>query len=224
MSELVVSNGIEFNVNGKVLVSSLQVAARFGKQHKNVMRDIGVLIEKGALNFEPTTYVDVQNRSQPMYLMDRDGFSYLAMGFTGDEAFKWKQDFMNAFNKMEEHIRSQQQPKELTRLEILQLALESEQRAIAAESKVAILTHVNKTYTATEIAKEMDFKSATAMNKKLHEMKVQYKQGSTWVLYSKYADQGYVDIKQEVLDSGRVIYHRKWTQIGREFLLELLSK
>lgn len=127
------------------------------------------------------------------------------------------------FIECERIAKTQTAPKELTRLEILQLALDSEQRAIAAESKVAILTHVNKTYTATEVAKEMGFKSATAMNKKLHEMKVQFKQGGTWVLYSKYADQGYVDIKQDVLDNGKIIYHRKWTQIGREFLLELLK-
>ncbi|ATN94298.1 antirepressor protein [Lysinibacillus phage vB_LspM-01] len=93
-----------------------------------------------------------------------------------------------------------------------------------AETTVAVLTHVNKTYTATEIAKELGFKSAIAMNKELHSLGVQYQQNGTWVLYSKYADLGYDQIKQEVLDNGRVVYHRRFTQRGREFLIKLLSR
>lgn len=97
-------------------------------------------------------------------------------------------------------------------------------RAQQAESTVAILTHVNKTYTATELAKEAGLKSATELNKYLHGQGVQFKSNDTWVLYSKYADQGYCEIKQEVLDNGHVIFHRRWTQRGREFVIKLLSK
>jgi phage antirepressor YoqD-like protein len=82
---------------------------------------------------------------------------------------------------------------------------------------------VNKTYTSTEISKELGFKSANELNKKLHDLGIQYKQNETWILYSKYSNLAYVDIKQEVLDSGRVVYHRKWTQIGREFLVKLFN-
>lgn len=115
-------------------------------------------------------------------------------------------------------------PKEFTTKELLLLQLETIERAEKAEKTVAILTHVNKTYTSTEIAKELGFKSANEMNKKLHDLGVQYKQNDTWILYSKYSGLAYVDIKQEVLDSGKVVYHRRWTQIGREFLVKLLSK
>ncbi|MCK6203959.1 phage antirepressor [Bacillus infantis] len=94
-------------------------------------------------------------------------------------------------------------------------------KRIEAEKTVNILTHVNKTYTATEIAKELGFRSAIALNKDLADKKIQFQQNKTWVFYSKYADKGYVDIKQEVLDNGRVIYHRRFTQLGREFLLKL---
>lgn len=97
------------------------------------------------------------------------------------------------------------------------------QKRIEAEKTNAILMHVNKTYTATEIAKELGYKSATALNNELERRKIQYKQNDTWVLYSRYADKGYVEIKQEVLDNGKVIYHRKWTQLGREFLIKLLT-
>lgn len=92
-----------------------------------------------------------------------------------------------------------------------------------AERRNAILTHVNKTYTMTEIAKELNMKSATQLNRLLAEKKIQYQVNGTWVMYSKYSDLGYEEIKQEVLDSGRVIYHRRITQMGREFILQLFA-
>lgn len=92
-----------------------------------------------------------------------------------------------------------------------------------AERRNAILTHVNKTYTMTEIAKELNMKSATQLNKLLAEKKIQYQVNGTWVMYSKYSDLGYEEIKQEVLDSGKVIYHRRITQMGREFILKLFA-
>jgi anti-repressor protein len=101
---------------------------------------------------------------------------------------------------------------------------EEKEKRKAAETTVSILTHVNKTYTATEIAKELGFKSAIALNKDLSKRKIQFQQNGTWVFYSKYADKGYVEIKQDVLDTGKVIYHRRFTQIGREFLNKLYKK
>lgn len=92
-----------------------------------------------------------------------------------------------------------------------------------AENKNAILMHVNKTYTATEVAKEAGFKSANAMNKFLHDNKIQYQSNGTWVMYSKYSSLGYESIKQEALDNGRVIYHRRFTQLGRDFILGLVT-
>ena len=66
-------------------------------------------------------------------------------------------------------------------------------------------------------------RSAKELNDLLIKMKVQFKQNDTWILYSKYADKNYVSIKQEVLDNGKIIYYRKWTGIGREFILKLLK-
>lgn len=101
---------------------------------------------------------------------------------------------------------------------------EERDRRLQAERTNAILMHVTKTYTATEIAKELGFRSATALNRDLAERRIQYKQNKTWVLYSDYANRGYTEIKQEVLDNGKVIYHRRWTQLGREFLLSLYNE
>ena len=83
--------------------------------------------------------------------------------------------------------------------------------------------HVNKTYTMTEIAKELNLKSAIELNNKLSDMKVQFKTNKTWVLYSKYSNLGYEEIKQEILDNGRVVYHRKITQTGRDFIINLFK-
>lgn len=107
---------------------------------------------------------------------------------------------------------------------LIQLAttLKEEKAArLEAERKNAILMHVNKLYTATEVAKELGLKSAQSLNQDLHERKIQYQSNGTWVLYSNYADMGLVSIKQNVLDNGKVIYDRKWTQEGRKFLLDL---
>ena len=108
-------------------------------------------------------------------------------------------------------------------IELLTRLKEERAARVEAERKNAILMHVNKTYTVTEIAKELGLRSATQLNRILAEKKIQYQVNGTWVMYSRYSNQGYEEIKQEVLDSGRVIYHRRITQMGREFILSLFQ-
>lgn len=108
-------------------------------------------------------------------------------------------------------------------IELLTRLKQERTARMEAERKNAILMHVNKTYTATEIAKELGLKSANQLNKILSDKKIQYKSNGTWVLYSSYSNLGYVEIKQEVLDNGKVIYHRRITQSGREFILSLFN-
>lgn len=92
------------------------------------------------------------------------------------------------------------------------------------ESTVKMLVHdCNKTYTTTEIAKELHLKSAQELNDKLQEMGVQYKLNKTWVLTSKYSDKDYTETKQEE-HNGIIIYHTQWTGKGRLFLLELFTE
>lgn len=89
-------------------VSSLDVAERFEKEHKNVIRDIKNLEcseEFAALNFEPGSYKDSQNQERPQYFMTRDGFVFLAMGFIGKRAARFKEAYINEFNRMEELLR-----------------------------------------------------------------------------------------------------------------------
>ena len=108
-------------------------------------------------------------------------------------------------------------------IELLTKLKEERAARVEAERRNAILTHVNKTYTMTEIAKELNMKSAIQLNRLLAEKKIQYQVNNTWVMYSQYSNLGYEEIKQEVLDSGKVIYHRRITQIGREFILNLFQ-
>ena len=109
-------------------------------------------------------------------------------------------------------------------IELLTKLKQERQARVEAERKNAILTHVNKTYTMTEIAKELNLKSAIQLNKLLADKKIQYSVNGTLVLYSPYSSMGYEEIKQEILDNGKVIYHRRITQLGREFILQLFNE
>lgn len=91
------------------------------------------------------------------------------------------------------------------------------------ENKVDRLVHSNKLYTATEIAKELGFKSAIELNKELEARKIQYKMNGTWVLSARYSEAGYTSIKQNELENGAIIYDRKWTGLGRDFLINLFN-
>lgn len=94
--------------NDKVVVSSKMIAEKFDKEHKNVLRDIKEILaaQNSATRFFYETTFKNRGRQYPMYLMNRDGFSLLVMGFTGVEALQWKIKFINAFNEMEQEINS----------------------------------------------------------------------------------------------------------------------
>lgn len=102
------------NKNGVAVVSSRVVAYDFDKQHKhvleaieNLIKDMGVA-EKSADLFIESKYQHPQNKQwYKEYLLTRDGFSLLVMGFTGKEALQWKLQYIEAFNKMEEQIKQQ---------------------------------------------------------------------------------------------------------------------
>ena len=94
----------KINKQEVTVVTSLDIARTFEKEHKNVLKDIRELNcseEFGRLNFEPTDYIDEHNRKQPMYYITRDGFTMLAMGYTGEKAMKFKEAYIKQFNAME---------------------------------------------------------------------------------------------------------------------------
>lgn len=111
--------------NGEPVASSRQIAESFGKEHKHVLRDIENLIggeSKIGLSsmFFKSEYISAQNKKLPEYLMNRDGFSLLVMGFTGKEALEWKLKYIQAFNEMEKQLAQRPQ---LSRSELMAQAL-----------------------------------------------------------------------------------------------------
>ena len=101
MKQLVVIN------NNQIVVSSKDIAEHFGKAHKDVLENIrNILLAEFSANefFQEESY-SYNGRRLPMYLMNRDGFSLLAMGFTGKKALQWKLKYIEAFNEMEETLK-----------------------------------------------------------------------------------------------------------------------
>lgn len=96
--------------NGQPMTTSLVIAERFGKRHDTVLRAVRKLEcsdDFRLRNFAASSYINEQGKEQPCFNITRDGFSFLAMGFTGKEAAKWKEKFIEAFNAMERALRQQ---------------------------------------------------------------------------------------------------------------------
>lgn len=126
MSDLVVMK------DQQAVTTSLQVAETFGKQHKHVLEAIDELMmgvaENSADLFYEDTYIHPQNKQKyRQIIMNRDGFTLLAMGFTGKSAIQFKLQYIRAFNQMEDHIKQQPQIPDTPRgLALLALAANEE--------------------------------------------------------------------------------------------------
>lgn len=139
-------NGIQLveQHDGRIVTTSLKVAEHFEKQHKDVIRAIENLLKDQDVfnrrNFTLVDYADSKGESRPMYEMDRDGFSLLAMGFTGKKALQFKLSYIDAFNKAEQMLSNipalpadpiMAQIAVLQNVRESQLALEAQQQVIA---------------------------------------------------------------------------------------------
>lgn len=152
--------------DNQVVVSSRDVSEHFGKQHKHILESIEKMkAENSALikMFFPTTYkVNGNKKSYPMYLMNRDGFSLLVMGFTGKKALEWKVKYIEAFNAMEQQLAAAQQNKELELPKDYPSAL----RALATQCEVNLkLVEENKI-----LAPKAEFYDAVADSESLTSM------------------------------------------------------
>lgn len=114
------------NVGGVLVADSLGVAERFGKRNHDVVQAIETLIsqmkqveDKRIFPFISDTYMDNMNRSRKKYLLTRDGFSLLVMGFTGTAALHWKLLYIDAFNKMEAALQQKLNPQPQVDVEAL---------------------------------------------------------------------------------------------------------
>nr|DAK94242.1 MAG TPA: regulatory protein [Caudoviricetes sp.] len=109
--------------NGEPVASSRQIAESFEKNHRDVLRAVDGLkedVRNFAQMFFETEAPDSYGRPQRTYLMNRDGFTLLAMGFTGKAALEWKLKYIAAFNAMEKQLAQRPQ---LSRAELMAQAL-----------------------------------------------------------------------------------------------------
>jgi Rha family phage regulatory protein len=243
-------NQLVFTNNNQAVTSSRNIARDFDKKHKHVLDAIDAVkgvAENWADLFYETTYIHEQNKQEYReYLMNRDGFTLIVMGFTGKAAMKFKLDYMNAFNRMEQKIQELSKPsymiedpvnraerwiseqKEKQQLETQNKMLE--QQVSEYEPKVTYVDEILKSTDSVTISQVAEDYGMTGqeMNKLLNDIGIQYKMGGQWLLYSKFKGHGYT--KSNTVDithtDGRqsVKMHTKWTQKGRLFIYENLKE
>lgn len=238
MSDLVIIQ------NRKVVTTSLQVAETFEKEHKNVIQSIKNLAAENSATknmFHEDTYEN-RGKQYPMYYMNRDGFTLLAMGFTGKKALEFKLKYIEAFNRMEQQLKELNQPsymiddpikraekwieeqKEKQQLQTQNLLLEQQVKEYEPKATYYDMVLQNKSLlSVSKIAKDYGM-SAIKFNRLLNKLGVQYKQGDIWLLYAKYQDKGYTQTTTHVIDAERSRVSTKWTQKGRLFLYDLLKQ
>ena len=234
--------------NGQVLASSREVAEKFGKRHDSVLRDIDNLIKSDSTilwseMFRETTYTNSRGKNYRCFDMNRDGFSLLCMGFTGKEALEWKLKYINAFNQMEEKLKSNTQLTEEEKYKLVLFSKDASEVAYAHNKLVEIATAplvaeikeqkpkveyhddvLNKEglITTTVIAKDLGFKSATKLNKIMNMNKIIFKnQSGTWCPYADYEwliSDGYADYQSYTQEHSSPCL--KWTEKGRKWIIE----
>jgi len=224
-----------FENNGSPVTSSVLVAAKFGKDHRHVLESVrNMTAENSALlsMFAEATYMSSQNKELPMYLINQDGFALLAMGFTGKKALNFKLEYINAFNNMKSMLNSDDYILERSQ-QILQGRLQQiraqlnqaqttiEQQAVKVEYHDKVL-NTSSTHTTTLIAKELGM-TAIALNRQLHELRVQFKQGKTWVLYAEHQDKEYTKPRTITINDDLSVMNTQWTEKGRQFIHSLIS-
>ncbi len=154
-----------FENDGQAATDSLIISEAFNKRHDRVLQDIRTLGCSDAFrlhNFVESSYVNNQNKEMPCYVMTRKGFTLLAMGYTGPEAMKFKEKYIDQFDKMEEYIRKEGAvSKPLTdreqRIAIMQTTIEHEEKLVQVDSRLEKLekdTRINS-YQQTVIQKQI---------------------------------------------------------------------
>jgi Rha family phage regulatory protein len=129
-------NQLVFVEKNQAVTTSLIVADVFEKNHADVLRDIRKMEcseEFRLSNFAESTYLNSQNKEMPMYYMNKKGFTLLAMGYTGKEVMKFKEAYIDQFEKMENELKG---PRVLTEREQLMASM---QLTIEASKEIAVM-------------------------------------------------------------------------------------
>lgn len=231
-------NLIITNQQGQNVTTSLIVAQVFGKEHKNVLRDIRGLEcspEFLRLNFEHTPYKNPQNgQTYDAYEMTKDGFSFLVMGYTGAKAAQFKETFIQEFNKREMLLQSEDYIL-LRSQEILKRRIEAQIKEIQAlkiqneelSNKASCYDKViasEDCRTTTQIANEIGM-TAKELHLKLKELGVIYHQSGQWLLHRPFSTYGMHKTRTATFtrEYGQLGTRTQtvWTEQGRIFLRAL---
>lgn len=249
-----------FNKDGKILASSREVAEKFGKRHSEIIYAIegrvdgnGTVKNNGFLMsgisqlsqmFIKSEYMDSMNRTKYEYLINRDGFSLLVMGFTGKKALEWKLKYIKAFNEMEEKLKIGSSLSEEEKLK-LQLFSKDPLEVVSAHKRLVELEVDRATaplipkaeyhdevlnkdglITTTVIAKDLGFKSAEKLNQILNLNHILFKnQSGTWCPYAEYEwliTEKYADYQSYGAEKAKPCL--KWTERGRKWITENYNK
>lgn len=237
------------NKNGQILASSREVAEKFGKNHDKVCRDIRNLLKsqptKLAIEFIESEYISDRGRTYTEFLMTKNGFSLLCMGFTGKKAFEWKLKYIDAFNKMEALLKNQLSEEAKLKLQLFSddplevvLAhnklLELKTAPLIAENKVLKpkadyhdnVLHKADLITTTVIAKDLGFKSAAKLNQIMNLNRIIFKnQSGTWCPYADYEwliTENYADYQS--YEDKHLKPLLKWTEKGRKWIVKNYSQ
>jgi Rha family phage regulatory protein len=215
-------------VNGnQEVITSREIAELTGKQHAHVMRDIRSLIsqltdlEFNQSNFGLVDYRAGNNQLRTQYALTKEGSLLLMTGYN----VNMRLAVQKRWQELEESQNKLQIPtsfKEALLLAVKQQEQIEEQELKLAENKPKVEYHdevldTSSTLTITSIAKELGM-SAIELNSGLHRAGIQYKQGSVWHLYSKYANWGLTKLRTHKISESETHHTTTWTEKGREFI------
>lgn len=130
--------------NGKAVTTSRLVANKFNKRHDVVIRRIKTLECSDDFthhNFVVSEYVDASGKSNPEYIITKDGFTFLVMGFTGKKAAKFKEEYIGRFNQMEKQLTAN-----VSQLDLMQMYLDGlkQQKQITDNHESRLMALENK--------------------------------------------------------------------------------
>lgn len=216
-----------------VKMTSLDIADAIKKRHADVMRDIRKEVDSLGEDiaqriFALGTYKDKNNQNRPCYEFGKDGAMQLALKYDAKTRYL-------VIKKIEELESNVNKPSYM-----IDDPIKRAEQWIAEQHEVKLLADENNklkpkaTYhdlvlqsdtllTTTQVAKDLGI-GAPTLNKKLHELGVQYKRGHRWYLYHKYQDKGYTQSKTYAVSAEESKDHMYWTQEGKKFIFDLLEE
>lgn len=220
------------NVSPVETIDSREVAEMIDMKHKDLLKkvrnyeDILTSAKLRPLDFFiPSEYKDGKGETRNCYLLTKKGCEMVANKLTGEKGVIFTAKYVNRFEEMENHIKQQTPTLPSNYLEALerlvdevkmneQLVLENRQLRFKLEGKEVKQVEEERLYTVDQIARAHHM-TARELNKFLNVTGVQYTRKGRWYLYSKYSKKGFTQGSSSWL---------RWTEKGKNFIEELLSK